>query len=55
VTKVVKRETGRDQEIEAQPTVNFSRLDSVLILVTPPDEDDEKKGEKGDKKPGAKP
>lgn len=55
VTKVVKRETGRDQEIEAQPTVNFSRLDSVLILVTPPDEDEKEKGEKGDKKPGAKP
>ena len=35
VTKVVKREPGRDQEIEATPTVNFSRLDSVLILVAP--------------------
>lgn len=34
VTKVVKREPGRDQEIEAVPTVNFSRLDAVLILVT---------------------
>jgi rod shape-determining protein MreC len=36
VTKVVKREPGRDQEIEASPTVNFSRLDAVLILVGPP-------------------
>ena len=36
VTKVVKRELGRDQEVEASPTVNFSRLDDVLILVTPP-------------------
>ena len=36
VTKVVKREPGRDQEIEATPTVNFSRLDAVLILVAPP-------------------
>jgi len=36
VTKVIKRELGRDQDVEAAPTVNFSRLDSVLILVTPP-------------------
>jgi rod shape-determining protein MreC len=36
VTKVVKRELGRDQEVMAQPTVDFSRLDAVLILVTPP-------------------
>lgn len=36
VTKVTKRELGRDQEVEASPTVNFSRLDAVLILVTPP-------------------
>jgi rod shape-determining protein MreC len=40
VTKVVKREPGRDQEIEASPTVNFSRLDAVLILVTPPQDED---------------
>jgi rod shape-determining protein MreC len=40
VTKVVKREPGRDQEIEATPTVNFSRLDAVLILVAPPQEED---------------
>jgi rod shape-determining protein MreC len=40
VTKVVKREPGRDQEIEASPTVNFSRLDAVLILVAPPTEDE---------------
>jgi len=39
VTKVVKREPGRDQEIEARPAVNFSRLDAVLILVAPPSED----------------
>jgi rod shape-determining protein MreC len=36
VTKVNKRELGRDQEVEAAPTVNFSRLDTVLILVSPP-------------------
>lgn len=43
VTKVLKREPGRDQEIEAVPTVSFSRLDSVLILVAPPTEEDEAK------------
>lgn len=52
VTKVVKREPGRDQEIEAQPTVNFSRLDAVLIIVTPPDEEEKaEKTEKGKAKP----
>lgn len=40
VTKVVKREPGRDQEIEATPTVNFSRLDAVLILVAPPTDEE---------------
>jgi rod shape-determining protein MreC len=40
VTKVVKREPGRDQEIEAAPSVNFSRLDAVLILVGPAPEED---------------
>jgi len=39
VTKVTKRELGRDQEVEAAPTVNFSRLDAVLIVVTPPTDD----------------
>ena len=39
VTKVVKRELGRDQDVEATPTVDFSRLDSVLILVTTPGEE----------------
>jgi rod shape-determining protein MreC len=42
VTKVNKRELGRDQEVEAAPTVNFSRLESVLILVTPPSEEEAK-------------
>jgi rod shape-determining protein MreC len=41
ITKVKKRELGRDQEVEAEPTVNFSRLDDVLILVTTPDSEDE--------------
>ncbi len=39
VTKVNKRELGRDQEVEAVPTVDFSRLDFVLILVSPPGEE----------------
>jgi len=39
VTKVTKRELGRDQEVEAAPTVDFSRIDAVLILVTPPAEE----------------
>ena len=39
VSKVVKRELGRDQDVEAVPTVDFSRLDTVLILVTPPLDD----------------
>ncbi len=51
VTKVVKREPGRDQEIEASPTVNFSRLDAVLVLIGPPSEDEPQ--ETKDKKPGA--
>jgi len=38
ITKVNKRELGRAQEVEATPTVDFTRLDSVLILLTPPGE-----------------
>jgi rod shape-determining protein MreC len=41
VTKVLKREPGRDQEIEATPTVSFSRLDAVSILVTTPADEGE--------------
>ncbi len=36
VTKVIKRELGRDQDVDAAPTVDFSRLDAVLVLVTRP-------------------
>jgi rod shape-determining protein MreC len=36
VTKVIKRELGRDQDVDAAPTVDFSRLDDVLVLVTTP-------------------
>lgn len=39
VSRVVKRELGRDQDVDATPTVDFSRLDTVLILVTPPAEE----------------
>jgi rod shape-determining protein MreC len=34
VTRVVKRELGRDQDVDAVPSVDFSRLDNVLVLVT---------------------
>ncbi len=34
VTRVIKRELGRDQDVDAAPTVDFSRLDAVLVLVT---------------------
>ncbi len=44
VTKVNKREPGRDQEIEAVPTVDFSRLDAVLIVTTPPNEEPSRPG-----------
>lgn len=48
VTKVLKREPGRDQEIEATPAVSFSRLDAVQILVTPfTDEPEEAAAKKG--------
>jgi rod shape-determining protein MreC len=33
ITKVVKREIGREQEVEAEPTVDFSRLEHVLVLL----------------------
>jgi rod shape-determining protein MreC len=39
VTKVIKRELGRDQDVDAAPTVDFSRLDAVLVLVSGPGED----------------
>ena len=39
VTKVLRRELGRDQDVDAAPTVDFSRLDDVLVLVTTPGEE----------------
>jgi rod shape-determining protein MreC len=39
VTNVLKRELGRDQDVDAAPTVDFSRLDNVLVLVTTPGEE----------------
>jgi len=46
ITKVVRREPGRDQEVEAEPTVSFSRLDAVLVLVAPPSEEIEEAKDK---------
>jgi rod shape-determining protein MreC len=34
VTRVVRRDFGIYQEVEAMPTVDFSRLEEVLILTT---------------------
>lgn len=36
VSKVVKRDFGIYQEVEAVPTVDFARLEEVLILTSPP-------------------
>jgi rod shape-determining protein MreC len=36
LTRVVRRELGRDQDVDAAPTVDFSRLDDVLVLLTVP-------------------
>jgi len=44
VSHVVKRELGRDQDVDATPTVDFSRLDTVLILVTPTSEESAAEG-----------
>lgn len=33
VTEVVKRDFGEYQQVTAEPTVNFSRLEEVLIVV----------------------
>ncbi len=46
VTMVEKRELGRFQEVLAAPTVNFSKLENVLILVQPVDDDAPKPGTK---------
>ena len=34
VTKVTTREFGIYQEVEAEPTVDFSRIEEVLIVLT---------------------
>lgn len=36
VSKVIKRDFGIYQEVEAIPTVDFARLEEVLILTSPP-------------------
>lgn len=40
VTKVIKRDFGIYQDLEAVPTVDFSRLEEVLVLTTPPQDRD---------------
>jgi rod shape-determining protein MreC len=54
VTKVSKRELGRDQEVEAVPTVDFSRVDAVLILVTAPGEESTAPAASGSARPPPK-
>jgi rod shape-determining protein MreC len=54
VTKVSKRELGRDQDVEAAPTVDFSRIDSVLILVTLPGEESAAPAASGSARPPPK-
>jgi rod shape-determining protein MreC len=44
ITKVVKRELGRDQDVDAAPTVDFSRLENVLVIVTAPGEESSSTG-----------
>jgi rod shape-determining protein MreC len=36
VTRVVRRDFGMYQVVEAVPTVDFSRLEEVLIITSPP-------------------
>jgi rod shape-determining protein MreC len=52
VTKVIKRELGRDQDVDATPTVDFSRLDSVLVLVTAPGDETSPPSTAGNQVPG---
>ena len=54
VTKVSKRELGRDQDVEAAPTVDFSRIDAVLILVTLPGEESSTPAASGSARPPPK-
>jgi rod shape-determining protein MreC len=53
VTKVVKREWGMYQTVEAQPTVDFSRLEEVMIVLTD-DKECEPKAAGAARKPTAK-
>jgi rod shape-determining protein MreC len=53
-SKVVKRELGRDQEVEAIPTVDFSRLDTVLVLTSAPGEEPGPSGSMGAPTAGAR-
>jgi rod shape-determining protein MreC len=53
VSKVVQRDWGMYQSVEAGPTVDFSRLEEVLIVLTD-DKDCEPKGGSAARKPTAK-
>ena len=52
VTKVIKRELGRDQDVDAAPTVDFSRLDNVLVLLTTPGDETSPPSTAGNQVPG---
>ena len=52
VNKVLKRDFGMYQTVEAEPTVDFSRLEEVLIVLSD-SKDCEAKG--GQRRPGTKP
>jgi rod shape-determining protein MreC len=39
VTQVIRRDFGIYQQVQATPAVDFSRLEEVLIVVSPPLDD----------------
>lgn len=46
VTRVQKREFGSYQQVEAEPTVDYSRLSEVLVITNPPEDCAPAKGQK---------
>ncbi len=46
VDKVTTKDYGMFQEVEVRPVVDFSNLDSVIVLLAPPPRPDPKAGEK---------
>jgi len=53
VTQVLKRDFGIYQQVIAAPAVDFSRLSEVLIVISPPGDDQPQQAQKG--APGASP